>query len=127
LLNIAGYCRAVHVAHAYPWHTDLSLTAQLVGLGCNLIHVDLLKQVFERDKWLTDAFESEIYEYPKTQHMPTIEVYNILDVKHLDAPPGHEMYIFDRDKLPEFTAGRTREGRPYEYINGPPSFKLEDV
>ncbi len=124
LLNIAGFCRAVHVAHGYPWHSDQSTTASLIGLGCNVIHVDLLKTIFEQEKWMTDAFESEVYEYPKAHGMPCVEVYNVLDIRHFDAPPGYEYYMFDRDDIPAFTKGQTSEGKPYVYTNAPPKFNL---
>lgn len=110
LLNVACYCRAVHVAHAYDWHR--SKMGTLIGLGCNLISTDLLREVFTKEKWMSDAFEAEVYEHPKHQGYPTVELYNLLDVRHLDDDVSAESYIFEREAIPEMTQGTTSERVP---------------
>lgn len=126
LMNVAAYCKALHVAHSYPWHPDQTKCAgaKLIGLGCNLISVELLERLFTREVWLTDAIESEIYEYPKVLGVPTVELHNLIDVRHLDGAAASEDYIFDRDTIPQFTQGLTSEGKPFEYVNAPPKFDL---
>lgn len=115
LLNIAGFCRAVHVAHGYRWHKIQAEQGLLIGLGCNLILTELLQAIFSQETWYTDGFESELYEYPKLHNMPCIEVYNLLDVRHLDAPDGHEFYHFTKESLPNLTTGRVGERLPIVY------------
>jgi hypothetical protein len=119
MLNVAGFCKALHVAHSYPWHKSQADMGLLTGLGCNLIHVSLLDAVFSRKKWLTDAFEAEIYEYPKIMGYPVVELHNLLDIRHLDDDRGAEYYHFDREELPEFTKNYTAEKKPIQYKNKP--------
>lgn len=126
LMNIAAYCKALHVAHSYSWHSNQTKCAgaRLIGLGCNLISVEILEKLFAREVWLTDAIESEIYEFPKVLGVPTVEIHNLIDVRHLDDTSAPGDYIFDRDPIPTFTHGLTVEGKPFEYTNAPPKFDL---
>ena len=110
LLNIAGYTRAVHVAHGYDWHsitweTQSPSSQKLIGLGCNLILTELLAEIYAQKKWATDAFEAEVYEYPKRHGKVTVELYNLIDIRHFDAKPGEEFYQFYDEPVPEFTPG----------------------
>lgn len=112
LLNVAGFTRSVHVAHSYLWHEITQAVhntpARLIGLGCNLILTDLLVEVFKQKKWPSDSFEAEIYAYPQRHGMTTIEIHNMLDVRHSEARPGDEYYIFDREEcMPQFVYGQT--------------------
>lgn len=118
LLNIAGYCKSAHVAHGYPWHKFQSEMGLLIGLGCNLILTDLLVEIFSRDQWYTDAIESELYEYPKLKHYPTVEVYNLIDIQHMDDEAGVEYYQFEKPVIPKFTRGTTMEMKPKKYNIG---------
>lgn len=93
LLNVAAYCKAVHVAHSYPWHKSQAEQGRLIGLGCNLIRTELLTAIFAREQWLTNAIESEIFEYPKVQGHPTVELHNLFDVRHLDDEGGTAEYF----------------------------------
>ena len=115
LLNVAGYCNAVHVAHSYPWHKTQSDMGMLIGLGCNLVNVELLTAIFAQDKWYTDAIESEIYEYPKINGMTSVEIHSLLKIKHLDCEDGSEFYHFTKEELPEFTKGFGEERKPTIY------------
>jgi hypothetical protein len=113
LLNIAGYTKALHVAHSYPWHKFQSGKGVLIGLGCNLISVELLDAIFAQDKWITDSMESELYAYPEFNHIVMVEIDHLIDVQHLDGI-GHEFYQFDRETIPEFTKGHTAERLPID-------------
>jgi hypothetical protein len=104
LLNVAGYCRALHVAHSYPWHDTQSQIGRLIGLGCNLISTSLLTAIFAQKRWYTDAVESEIFEYPKIHGYPTVEIHNMLDIQHLNDKHGAEQYIFKKTTIPELGA-----------------------
>jgi hypothetical protein len=107
MLNVAGFARAVHVAHSYLWH-QITIehhlkeidTSRLIGLGCNLFLTDLLEEVFAQEAWETEAFEAEIYEYPKRKGMTCLEIHNLIDVRHLDAPRGAEFYQFAKEDIP---------------------------
>jgi hypothetical protein len=134
LLNIAGYYKkAVHVAHSYPWHGEPDMREHadkqngrysqglLIGLGCNLILTELLVKIFERERWLTDAVEAEIYEYPKVNGYPTAELHNVLEIRHLDAEHGEEFFQFDRDPAPRFAYGTTTERKPPVFKVVPPN------
>lgn len=96
LLNIAAYCKAVHVAHSYPWHKSQASDGRLIGLGCNLIKTELLQAIFAQEQWHTNAIESEIFEYPKVLGIPSVEVHNILEIKHLDDDKKAEFFAFAR-------------------------------
>lgn len=117
LLNVAGYTKAMHVAHSYPWHKHQSEHGVLIGLGCNLIHVELLTAIFEQEKWLTDALESETYAYPQFKGITMLEIHHLIDLKHLDGTES-EFYQFDREQAPELTPGHTVERRPGEFKGG---------
>lgn len=114
LLNVAGYCRAVHVAHSYPWHKSQAGQGMLNGLGCNLISTEVLTAIFAQDKWFTNAIESEIFEYPKLMGAPTVEVHNLLKIEHLDDAAGAEYFHFAREKLPALGAAAA-EWQPPRY------------
>lgn len=115
LLNVAGYCNALHVAHSYRWHLSQSQIGTLIGLGCNLIHIDLLDAIFSQPKWATDAFEAELYEYPKLHHIPSVELHNLIDIQHLDDDTHAEFYQFDRVKIPKLSEMPSLEVKPIEY------------
>lgn len=100
LLNVAGYCRALHVAHAYPWHKCQSDQGYLTGLGCNLINAEMLWDIFQQRQWFTTAVESEVYEYPKLKGYPTVELYNLLNIGHMDDTVGAEQYMFPKEEMP---------------------------
>jgi predicted RNA methylase len=104
LLNVAGWSQALYVQHGYNWHRNQSTIDKFTGLGCSLIHVDLLKRVFEQKQWLSNAFESEIVLYPRVNNIPTVEVYNILDIKHLDDEKHTEYYMFEDPRIPRMGA-----------------------
>ena len=114
MLNLAGYVSAVHVAHSYPWHKCQSDTGVFTGLGCNLILTELLDKVFNRPKWITDAFESEVNVYAQSNGLVTLDVYNLLDIRHLDDEIGAEYYHFKKEYLPEFTHGTVGAKKPIE-------------
>lgn len=115
LLNVAGYCRAVHVAHSYPWHKNQASQGRLIGLGCNLISVEMLVAIFAQEKWFTNAVESEIFEYPKLMGYPTVELHNLVTVEHLDDPTkATEFFHFRRDALPKMGAA-AMEATPIKY------------
>jgi len=119
LLNVAGYCKAVHVAHSYPWHqfqTDKG--GVLIGLGCNLLSVELLEKIFEQEKWITDSFEAESYAYPEFNHLVMVEIDHMIDVRHLDGL-SNEFYSFEREKIPIFTKGKVGTRTPIIPNNGP--------
>lgn len=115
LLNVANYCKALHVAHSYRWHLTQSQIGTLMGLGCNLIHVDLLEAIFNQPKWATDAFESELYEYPKLHHLPSVELHSLIDIQHLDDEVGAEFNQFSYPGIPERTKGSTAVLEPIPY------------
>jgi hypothetical protein len=126
MLNVAGYCGAVHVAHAYPWHRSQSEVGLLTGVGCNLILTELLDKIFSRKKWYTDAFEAELTEYPKVNGLVSIDLWNLIDVRHLDDEAGIEYFHFNREYIPEFTYGTVKEKKPVEYKNVKKVKKAED-
>jgi hypothetical protein len=111
LLNMAGYTKALLVAHSYPWHSVQSVKGTLVGLGCDLISVGLLDAVFAQKKWITDAFESEIFTYAEVNKIISVKIDHLLQIQHLDSE-GVEFYQFERENLPEFTKGNRVELRP---------------
>lgn len=114
LLNIAGYLRAVHVSHSYPWHSFQQDEGVIIGLGCNLILTDLLKRIFDQEQWHTDAFESELYDYPHRHRLTSVEVHRLIDIRHLDGKEGEEYYAFPRETIPKFTEGNTGVRLPKE-------------
>ena len=114
LLNVAGYCRALHVAHSYPWHKTQSSQGYLTGLGCNLISTEILVAIFNQETWFTNAIESEIYEYPKLKKFPTVELHNLFQVIHLDDDKAAEYYHFSRESLPKFGSAAA-EWQPPKY------------
>lgn len=117
MLNVAGYTKALHIAHSYPWHKSQSEKGVLIGLGCNLLHVDLLSAIFNQQKWITDAFESETYAYPQFHGITMLEIHHLIDLKHMDGM-GTEFYMFDRETVPEMTQGHTVERKPDEFRGG---------
>lgn len=119
MLNVAAYCRAVHVAHSYPWHKTQAPQGFLTGLGCNLISTELLVAIFNQEQWFTNAVESEIYEYPKLHGFPAVELHNLFEVKHLDDDKNAEYFHFTREAMPKL-------GKPAaEWV--PPAFNKELV
>ncbi|MGD0405119.1 MAG: hypothetical protein ABSB10_00500 [Candidatus Bathyarchaeia archaeon] len=115
MLNVAGFCNAVHVAHSYPWHKCQSDKGVFTGLGCNLILTELLDKIFARPKWYTDAFEAELTEYPKINGLVSLDVYNLIDVRHVDDEKGIEYYHFKKESIPELTHGVVKEKKPTTY------------
>jgi len=116
MLNVAGYLRALHVAHAYPWHKTQSEHGYLTGLGCNLIHIDLLNAIFTREKWYTAVFESELFETPKILNVPSTELYNLLDIQHLDDHDGCEVWNFAQEKIPVPSECDEEMKQPTKYL-----------
>lgn len=115
LLNVAGYCGAVHVAHAYKWHQSQTEQGLLTGLGCNLILTELLEKIFTQKKWFTNAFEAELTEYPKLNNLVAIDLWNLIDVRHLDDKDNVEFFHFEPETVPEFSQGLTGLKKPIKY------------
>lgn len=121
LLNFASFCGAVHVAHSYAWHKSQAKQGRLIGLGCNLILTDLLTKIFAQDRWYTDSFECELFEYPKLHGQVAVEIHNVLDLRHLDPPPGAEYYHFASEPMPNLTPGNVGERVPIVYNKPAPT------
>lgn len=115
MLNVASYCRALHVCHSYPWHGSQSNQGVLVGLGCNLINAEMLWDIFSQETWFTNAVESEIYEYPKLKGYPTVELHRLLDIRHLDDKTASEFYHFQREDPPKMGPMVAMENKPIQY------------
>lgn len=115
MLNVAGYCGAVHIAHSYPWHKHQSPVGVFTGVGCNLILTELLDKIFSNKKWNTEAFESELTEYPKLNGLVSLDIHHLIDVRHLDDEKGIEFFHFEKEEIPAFTYGSTGEKVPMKY------------
>jgi len=98
LLNVAGFTGAPFVTHLYPFHNGRQAMYQ--GLGCTLMHVDLLDYALNEQYARTPTVEGSIYR--AAGRTTNVSLRDLFPIEHRDAPPGFvKPWQYELDGLSE--------------------------